>query len=298
MSDGPSAYGYTDPSFPPPDLDAGDASIIIYGYTPNFVLCILGLVLFTLASLLHGIQVIIYRLWSFTPLTVSCILEVVGYAFRSLSARKNPYRVTYFVVQYFMIVTAPVLVSASIYVCPTRLMSWAAAAGTSFGNCWFMRRKFILWFFISVDVVTTIIQVAGAAMIGAAESNGKDSTTANNILLSGLAIQCAAFLVFLALFSVIIGKIFKNSLLEEKMKERRSPFIFVLALASVLVFMRTLFRLIETSEGVYGYLSTHEAYFGGLEFAPMVIAVWQLALWHPDRWPTNFKREARKTNSV
>lgn len=104
-----------------------------------------------------------YRLWSFTPLTISCLLEVIGYIFRSFSSRKNPYRVTYFVVQYFLIVTAPVLVSASIYVCLTRLIAWAEeeeACGTSVVSVrgrWWMRKKFILWTFITIDVVTTIM---------------------------------------------------------------------------------------------------------------------------------------------
>ena len=45
--------------------------------------------------------------------------------------------------------------------------------------------------------------------------------------------------------------------------------------------VRTVFRLVETSEGVFGFLSTHEAFFGSLEFAPVVVAVGMLAIWSP-----------------
>ncbi|KAG9242448.1 RTA1 like protein-domain-containing protein [Calycina marina] len=286
-----SSFGYTDPSFPPPDTDAGDAPIIIYGYTPNLVLCILGIVLFTIAFVAHLFQVLRYRIWSFLPLTVACVLEIVGYVFRSLSSKVNPYRVVYFVVQYFFIVTAPVLVSASIYVCLTHFLSWADKSESNFSRSWFLGKKFILWTFITIDVITTIIQVAGAALIGVAESNQDDSATANNILLVGLAIQCFAFLVYLLLLSIVTVKMLKSQVLKERIKQRKPPFILILWLSSILVYLRTLFRLIETSEGVYGKLSTHEAYFGGLEFAPMVVAVWLLAIWHPGRWPSNFKRE-------
>ena len=96
---------------------------------------------------------------------------------------------------------------------------------------------------------------------------------------------------------MVISVIFRSPVLKEKMRQRKSPFIFVLAIASILVFLRTLFRLIETSEGIYGNLSTHEAYFGGLEFAPMVVAIWLLAVWHPGRWITNSRREEGKFNS-
>ena len=130
-----------------------------------------------------------------------------------------------------------------------------------------------------------------------AASNRTDTTTPNNILLTGLAIQSAAFLVYLILLSIVIIAIYRSTVLKKKIRQRRDPFIFVLAVASILVFLRTLFRLTETSEGIYGKLSTHEAYFGGLEFAPMVISIWLLAIWHPGRWMTNSRREERKSSN-
>lgn len=123
-------------------------------------------------------------------------------------------------------------------------------------------------------------------MIGGATSRQKDPTTANNILLSGLAIQTFAFFIFLILLSIVIIAIFRDHRAFEKLRETKSPFLGILMLASLLVFLRTIFRLVETAEGVFGYLSTHEAFFGGLEFAPVVVAVWLLAVWHPGRWPT------------
>lgn len=47
----------------------------------------------------------------------------------------------------------------------------------------------LFWTFLACDIVTTIIQIAGAASIGAAESNGKSPKTANDVLIAGLAIQ-------------------------------------------------------------------------------------------------------------
>ena len=54
-------------------------------------------------------------------------------------------------------------------------------------------------------------------------------------------------------------------------------------MATALVYLRTCFRLAETAEGVFGNLSTHEVYFGCLEFAPVVIAVGLFNAWHPGR---------------
>ena len=52
-------------------------------------------------------------------------------------------------------------------------------------------------------------------------------------------------------------------------------------LASVLVLIRLVFRLAETGQGVFGYLSSHEAFFGALEFVPILGAMVLLAIWHP-----------------
>lgn len=128
-------------------------------------------------------------------------------------------------------------------------------------------------------------------MIGGAESKGKDPTTANNILLAGLAIQTAAFSIFLVLLALVIVLVYREPGLRSGTK--KSPFLIVLAIASVLVFIRTIFRLVETAQGVFGYLSSHEAFFGGLEFAPMVVAVGILAVWFPSRWPSTLPRRGK-----
>lgn len=64
----------------------------------------------------------------------------------------------------------------------------------------------------------------------------------------------------------------------------KDQFILALAIASLLIYLRTLFRLAETAEGLLGSISTNEVFFATLEFAPVVLAVWILAIWHPGRW--------------
>lgn len=148
------------------------------------------------------------------------------------------------------------------------------------GRGWWMRKRGILWTFVTIDVLTTIMQVTGAALIGSAESNQEDPKPANNVLLAGLAVQTAAFAIFLVLLTIVI-----LSILRHGTRRAKSPFLAVLGIASVLVFLRTIFRLVETAQGVFGYLSTHGGYFAGLEFTPVVVAVWLLAIWFPGRWP-------------
>lgn len=269
--------GYTDPSFPNPN-GPQDASIVIYGYTPSLVLAVVGAVSFAIVTLVHMGQILRHKSWYFSILVLGAAMEIVGYIFRGLSSRKDPYNVIYFVVQYFFIVCAPVFLSAAIYVVLSRFIQMA---GRTFAP---LPPKVIIIVFVILDVVTTGIQVAGAALIGHAESDGRDSSTPNNILLSGLAIQVFSFAVFFTLLCITVLRVAQHKDSEAWAKSRPAVCVlFALVLSSLLVELRTIFRLIETAQGVFGYLSSHEAYFGCLEYLPIILAVGTWNIFHPGR---------------
>ena len=213
---------------------------------------------------------------------MGCLLEIIGYIFRYLSAHKDPYRITYFVVQYFCITVAPVFIAASIYVYLLRYATWASEEGLRTGWAGKIGRRTILWIFITADAVCTLLQVTGAALIGAKTSKHKNPSHANSILVGGLAAQTFAFSIFLAL---LISPVASMSRSRERM-DRRTRLItqkctFVLCAAGGLIMLKTIFRLCESAQGVFGYLSSHEVLFGTLEFAPVVVAVALLNLWTP-----------------
>ena len=127
------------------------------------------------------------------------------------------------------------------------------------------------------------MQIAGAALVGASESNQNDPTKGNNILLAGLAVQSFSFTAFLAVLALFRFALAKDPNIKSTARTK-DRFISALALASLLVYLRTLFRLAETAQGLFSFVSIHEVFFGTLEFAPVVLAVWILAIWHPGRW--------------
>lgn len=272
-------------------------------YTPAFALAVVAVVLFTISTLLHSYQVIRYRTWYFIPVAICGVMEVVGYIFRALSGKQNPYKVIYFVLQYFFIVVAPVIFSASIYTILSKFLRHTAvdAGNTSRAGSNAdvpvdagARKKYlpfgprmILTTFILCDVLATIVQVAGAASIGAAQSNRRDPTTANNILLGGLAFQVFTFFIFLTLLVTFLYRARKITL-----SSSMRSFSIAWAIATLLVYLRTVFRLAETAEGLGGNLSSHEVYFGCLEFAPIVIAVFLFNIWHPGKWLPSYTSTA------
>ncbi|KAL9045917.1 MAG: hypothetical protein Q9214_001129 [Letrouitia sp. 1 TL-2023] len=311
--------GYVDPKIPNPNKDS-DSPIIIYGYTPTLALSALALALYGLLLMLHAFRLYLHRLLAFSILLLTTtIFEIVGYAFRLRSSPPptgDPYNTINFVVQYFFIVVAPVFLSAGIYTTLTSLIAALSRGNhnhnTSTSNTLTdhasarektnnnnnlsplsLPRRLIISLFVTCDVLSTIVQVAGAALIGVSESNRKSPTTGNNILLAGLAFQVFSFLLFLILLAIFLHKTRTTTISspgagagagEDGAAGGMMPrFTATLVGASLLVYLRTIFRLAETAQGINGYASNHEAFFGALEFAPVVLAVGLLGWWHPGR---------------
>lgn len=187
----------------------------------------------------------------------------------------DPYRLIFFILQYFFIVTAPVLLSAGIY---TILSVMINRVGRQYSP---LPPNWILGIFITCDSVATVVQVTGAALVGARYSKNEDPTSANDILLGGLAFQVFTFLVFIMLTTLFLYRCIRR---KKGMQERHmGMFIAAFLLATLLVYLRTCFRLAETSQGLEKDLSTHEVYFACLEFAPIAGTVLVFNIWHPGR---------------
>jgi RTA1 like protein len=214
----------------------------------------------------------------------------------------------FFVVQYFFIVVAPVLFSASIYAVLSVLIS---RVGRQYSP---LPPKIILWTFIASDIVATVIQIVGSALIGVHESKRQDPTSANNILLGGLSVQVFSFFIYVILFTVFIWRarevlFFRkrqsgqtntlDSIASQDDGEKTSiptavqpehpvslSFLAALCVATLAVYLRTCYRLSETAQKNYGSKAHNvkEGYFGGLEFAPIIVCVYSLVIWHPGRY--------------
>jgi len=71
--------------------------------------------------------------------------------------------------------------------------------------------RLVVWVLVACDVIATIVQVTGAALVGAAYSDQKFSTTYNQILLAGLAFQVASFAIYLLELTTTLYKARNNT---------------------------------------------------------------------------------------
>ncbi|PWN49448.1 hypothetical protein IE53DRAFT_369759 [Violaceomyces palustris] len=216
-------------------------------------------------------------------LAFGCAMEVVGYAFRAQS-HSNPFKLISFVLNYFMIVCAPVFFSAAIYVALATIIKMKP----EYTRLTPLKPKFLILIFVVMDVATIATQVAGAALFGVAQSDLADGNEpsvtpqqANNILLAGLAVQNASFLIFLAIYHTFLYRLFKSrvggvarSAGEEVGRDKLLH--FAILSSSYLIFLRTLYRLAEAIEGIFSDISTNEDLFAGLETVPVLLAI---AIW-------------------
>jgi hypothetical protein len=158
------------------------------------------------------------------------------------------------------------------------------------------------------------VQAVGAALVGVRESNGDDPTAPNNVVIGGLAFQVFTFLMYIILTLTYVWRA-RHALFRGKRSNSISDvdfeteggsgsgtaatngiaasntrvskrFLVAFVIASLAVYLRTCYRLAETAKAQYGTRAkaVHEAYFGALEFAPVVICVLLLNLFHPGRY--------------
>ncbi|OCF36469.1 hypothetical protein I317_04724 [Kwoniella heveanensis CBS 569] len=292
-----SGITYKGPINPNPKDD--EAGIIIYGYVPSLALGIIGIITFVLVAAGHAFWFLSPkgrvrgRRWFHGLLFIGALMEIGGYAAR-LASHKRPFVISSFIAQYFLIVVAPVLFSAAIYLS----LSLAARGFEGGERLLVIRPKMVLAFFVSADVICTVIQVVGAALIGSSESaqvRGKPSSItpeqANDILLAGLAVQCFSFTCFLLILLVAIYRssrrtagsnsyAFNSASHHPKLRS----FLWVILATGLLILLRTTFRLAETGQGFFGFASTHESLFGTLEYLPVILALAIWAIFPPARF--------------
>ena len=274
-------------------------------YHPSLTVALLGAVLFGAAALAHGWRLAKHRAWRFSPLLLGAVLDVAGYVFRALSLTLEPYRVSFFALQYCFLVSAPVCVSAALYtvacVLARRVARTAGGGGSGSSSSsssivkgaapstGALPARSLPWVFGSCDVLATAVQIFGVTMLAGARMHARDATVPTAVLLGGLAMQALSFLAFLVLH---VARLCRAPRAVWKTVDKRFHAAFVVA--TLLVYLRTCFRLAEAAEALalakqaapserdIG-LSRHEVFFAGLEFAPVLIAVALLAVWHPGK---------------
>ncbi|KAH8649961.1 RTA1 like protein-domain-containing protein [Xylariales sp. PMI_506] len=211
------------------------------------------------------------------------VAEIIGYVGRLMSW-KNQWQENPFLTQICCLTVAPAFMAAGIYFCLKSIIYAFGPDNSRINPDWYPR------IFIPCDVVSLLLQAVGGGMAAVALNTGKDLTTGNNIMISGLAFQVFTMLVFM-LFATdfAIRTIRKPAAVDHTpvlvVLRASWPFrlfLIALTLSTVCIFWRSVFRVAELSDGWTGYLMTRQDLFIGFEGIMVIVAVWALTIFHPN----------------
>ncbi|KIW92239.1 uncharacterized protein Z519_07223 [Cladophialophora bantiana CBS 173.52] len=245
----------------------------LYRYDPSLAAAVISVILFALASFLHTYQLLRTRTWFFIPFCVGGYFEAIGYIGRAMGSQESPnWSVGAFVLQSVLILVAPALFAATIYMELGRIILLTDGAAHSILN-----PRWLTKIFVAGDVFSFLMQASGGGiMAGGTESS---MNTGKNIIIGGLVIQVIFFSFF-----VIVGLAFHlrmhqvpspRVLADINIAVAWKKHIYTLYGGSLLILVRSVFRLVEYGQGNAGYLISHEVFLyifdAVLMFATMVL---------------------------
>ncbi|KAJ5399886.1 hypothetical protein N7465_010375 [Penicillium sp. CMV-2018d] len=245
-----------------------------YDYIPSIPAAVVFIVLFGISTLVHCWQMFRGRTWFFIAFIFGGIFEVIGYIARVVSSKQYPnYTIPPLGVQAVLILVAPSLLAASIYMELGRIMIITGGEDLSP-----IRRSWLTKIFVVGDVISFLVQAAGAAMLV------KANTAANggNVIKVGLIIQIVFFGVFIITSIIFHVKLEKNG--SRVLQQRAVPWKkhqTVLYVSSLLIFVRSIFRYIEYNEGSSGTLLQQESWTYIFDAALMLLVMVAFNVIHP-----------------
>ncbi len=146
------------------------------------------------------------------------------------------------------------------------------------GDCHlFIRRRWLTRIFVTGDVLSFLMQAGGGGLMGSNDADNR--ATGSHLIVGGLFVQIVffgCFIVTTVLFHIRLRRAPAQSVLAN-----RSPYfrhLIALYATSLLIFVRSIVRVIEFIQGFDGYIISHEVFVyvfdAVLMFAAMLIMNW------------------------
>jgi hypothetical protein len=155
-----------------------------------------------------------------------------------------------------------------------------------------LKPKMYQYIFVGCDVLSLVLQAIGGGMAATARTSSRSGV---NIMIAGLISQVITMALFLALWAdfafrtrraKIAGSLARTQpALYDSLRNNRNFKMFQWSLfaATILIFIRCIYRVAELWDGFGGHLANHEATFMIFEGPMIILAVTALTVFHPGR---------------
>ncbi|KAF1998845.1 RTA1 like protein [Amniculicola lignicola CBS 123094] len=273
-----------------------DSHYKFYHYKPSLPGACVFAILFSVTAAWHGVLIAKHRTWYFIPLLIGGIFEIVGYIARGVSYGQapNPTLAPY-VISTLLILVAPALLAASIYMVLGRIIVGVDAEAHSL-----IKARWLTKVFVTSDVASFLIQLAGGGLM--ASSAASTAERGSHLVLAGLVTQIVIFSFFVAVAVVLHRRLRASP--TSKSHHASVPwekFLCVLYIASAFIMFRSIIRVAEFVEGFAGTIIRHEVYLFTLDGLPMAAVMIVFNIWYPSLFSSRAKQDTdqeREASSV
>lgn len=170
---------------------------------------------------------------------------------------------------------APTFFTAGIYVILGRFIQILGRESS------ILRPSLYLWIFCTCDVISLVVQAIGGGMAsGEAGKIGGDTAPGTHIMVAGIVFQLFSITIFVICAADFVRRCIRLRLFQN-LTGSAVPLFGAMILSVVCIYIRSIYRTIELSQGWSGYLITHESYFIALDGAMMIVAVAVFNFLHP-----------------
>ncbi|KAJ7122161.1 RTA1-like protein [Mycena epipterygia] len=253
-----------------------------YGYVPHEFVAIVFIVLFGISTIIHIGQATYYRMWWLFPTACLCgIGELVGWGGRLWSSI-SPSIHTPFMIQIIATVVSPTPLIAVNFV----LLAWIIIQlGPSYARLTPVSYTII---FVSSDIIALLVQAAGGGIASGANSLQR-AQLGGHIILAGIVFQFAALVTYCCLAGDFLLRYIKDRPVKIMTTDRRildkgtKTMIYALAFSTLVLFIRSIYRIIELAAGWHGRIMHTEVYFNVLDGGMIVLAIFTINFAHPGR---------------
>lgn len=220
--------------------------------------------------------------------------EILGYAARIVSF-SNQWRTWPFMTQICALTVGPAFLAAGIYVCLRRIVR---VFGVSHSR---IRPQLYTRIFIPCDMIALVLQAVGGGLAAYATYHAASTQKGDNIMMAGLISQVITMAIFMLVSTDFAIRAWRSNSSGDSSPLASSPeedaeavklghlrsswkfrgFLVALALATICIFWRCVFRVAELSGGWTGPLMHRQDLFIGFESVMIVVAVGGLIIFHP-----------------
>ncbi|KAI1845746.1 hypothetical protein JX265_000075 [Neoarthrinium moseri] len=261
----------------------------VWHYVPSLPASVVFIILFLFITAAHGYKLYKFRLWFCIPFLVGGLMEVIGYIARAKAENETDKLMPYIVQSTFTLLP-PVLFAASIYMVLGRIIR--AARGEQYS---LIRVARLTKTFVWGDVVSFFIQGSGAGLMAQGASL---SSTGQWIVIGGLLVQIIMFGLFGMIAMVFHYRYTRYSV--SAMAYSGSNWLgslYMLYGVSLLIMVRSIFRVVEFVMGNDGYPMKNEWTLYIFDAVPMFIVMVVFYFWYPSKLqPLN--QDTERVNSA